>query len=98
MESIDLISSPLLRFGSTFFILVSGLSIFWKFDGSDFVAAYINIPIFVMLYSGWKIWKRTKIIPVADLDFVTGIPSVEETEETGTVEKAHGRKQVRQWM
>jgi len=83
-------------FGSVFFILVSGLSVFWHFNGSDFVAAYINLPIFALLYVGWKFSKKTKIVPLSQLDFVTGIPSLEETEETGNLEHAKGLQKLRQ--
>lgn len=40
----------------------------------------INIPIFFALYFGWKIFKKTKIWKPHEMDFVTGIPSIEETE------------------
>ena len=42
---------------------------------------YINIPLFFALYFGWKILKRTKIWKPMEMDFVTGIPSIEETEK-----------------
>ncbi|EIW79688.1 general amino acid permease 1 [Coniophora puteana RWD-64-598 SS2] len=64
-----------------FYILVSGVSTFWQFQASSFVAAYINIPIFLCLYTGYKIIFRTKIQPLADLDFVSNIPTLEETED-----------------
>ncbi|KAJ7235111.1 amino acid permease-domain-containing protein [Mycena haematopus] len=41
--------------------LFCGIPVFWAFNGSDFVAAYINIPLFWALYLGWKIAKKTKI-------------------------------------
>jgi len=85
-------------FWSVFFILVSGLSVFWHFNGSDLVAAYINVPIFALLYVGWKIFKKTKIVPLSQLDFATGIPSLEETEETGILEHAKGLQKVRQFL
>jgi len=85
-------------FWSIIFILVSGISVFWHFNGSDFVAAYINLPIFALLYVGWKIFKRTKIVPLSQLDFVTGIPSFEETEETGTVEVPRGIRKFKQFL
>ncbi|KAH9969763.1 general amino acid permease 1 [Russula dissimulans] len=85
-------------FWSIIFILVSGISVFWHFNGSDFVAAYINLPIFALLYVGWKIFKRTKIVPLSQLDFVTGIPSFEETEETGTVEVPQGIRKFKQFL
>jgi amino acid transporter len=40
----------------------------------------INIPIFFLLFVGWKIYKKTKFWKADDMDFVTGIPSVAETE------------------
>ena len=42
--------------------------------------ADINIPLFIALYVGWKVAKRTKVWKPHEMDFVTGIPSVEETE------------------
>ncbi|KAI9443348.1 general amino acid permease 1 [Lactarius indigo] len=85
-------------FWSIVFILVSGLSVFWHFNGPDFVAAYINLPIFALLYIGWKITKRTKIHPLSQLDFVTGIPSLEETEEKGVFERSTGVRRIRQFL
>ncbi|KAH9041986.1 general amino acid permease 1 [Lactarius pseudohatsudake] len=38
-------------FWSIVFIFVSGLSVFWHFNGPDFVAAYVNLPIFALSYS-----------------------------------------------
>ncbi|KAH9065285.1 general amino acid permease 1 [Lactarius vividus] len=73
---------------SNIFIFVSGLSVFWHFNGPDFVAAYINLPIFALLYVGWKIIKRTKI----------GIPLLEETEEKGIVERPTGMRKIRQFL
>ena len=40
----------------------------------------INIPLFIALYVGWKLVKRTKIWKPHEMDFVPGIPSLEETE------------------
>jgi len=85
-------------FWSTIFIFVSGLSVFWHFNSSDFIAAYINLPIFALLYVGWKIFKKTKIIPLSRLDFVTGIPSLEETEEKGILERPKGVQKIRQFV
>ncbi|KAJ3485871.1 hypothetical protein NLI96_g4646 [Meripilus lineatus] len=67
-------------FWTIIFILINGLSVFWDFNASDFLTAYINIPLFIVLYGGWKIIKRTKIWKPEEMDFVTGIPSLEETE------------------
>ena len=39
---------------------------------SDFLAAYIGIPIFFALYFFWKVFKRTHVIKDADADITTG--------------------------
>jgi len=67
-------------FWTIIFILINGFYIFWKFNVSDFLTCYINIPFFAILYFGHKVWKKTKVWGVDKMDFVTGIPTVEETE------------------
>ena len=67
-------------FWNTIFILINGYAVFWDFNASDFLTAYINIPLFAALYIGWKLIKRTKVWKPHEMDFVTGIPSLEETE------------------
>ncbi|KAI0741392.1 general amino acid permease 1 [Daedaleopsis nitida] len=67
-------------FWITIFILINGLTVFWAFNASDFLTAYINIPFFIALYVFWKLYKRTKIWKPLEMDFVTGIPTIEETE------------------
>jgi len=64
-----------------FFILINGFAVFFgKFNVSNFFTAYVNIPIFLILYVGYKIVKGTKVWKPLEMDFVTGIPSMEETE------------------
>ena len=58
-------------FWSTLFILVNGFAVFFEFNASDFLVAYINIPLFAGLYIGWKVYKRTKIWKPQEMDFVT---------------------------
>ncbi|KAJ7581832.1 general APC amino acid permease [Mycena floridula] len=67
-------------FWSLFFILVNGYAVFFKWNISDFLVAYINLPIFAVTFFGYKIIKKTKMWKPLEMDFVTGIPSLEETE------------------
>ncbi|OBZ74157.1 Arginine permease [Grifola frondosa] len=67
-------------FWISLFILINGFAVFWNFNASGFLTAYINIPIFGGLYAFWKIYKRTQIWKPHEMDFVTGIPTLEETE------------------
>lgn len=39
---------------------------------TDFLAAYIGIPIFIVLYGFWKIFKKTPWIQAQDADITTG--------------------------
>ncbi|TCD68026.1 hypothetical protein EIP91_011637 [Steccherinum ochraceum] len=65
---------------TTIFILINGFTVFWDFNAADFLVAYLNIPIFALLYFGWKVIKRTKIWSPTNMDFVTGIPTIDETD------------------
>ncbi|KAK0489295.1 general APC amino acid permease [Armillaria novae-zelandiae] len=69
-------------FWTVFFTLVNGYAVFFSFDISDFLVAYINLPIFASLYVGYKFIMRTRIWKPEDMDLVTGIPSIEETEKS----------------
>ena len=40
----------------------------------------IDIVLFLGLYFGYKLVKKTKIRKWEEMDFVTGIPTLEETE------------------
>ncbi|KAF8835975.1 hypothetical protein BDN67DRAFT_366182 [Paxillus ammoniavirescens] len=62
------------------FIIINGFWVFWDFNASDFLTCYVNIPIFFGLYFFWKFFKKTKMWKPEEMDFVTGIPTVEETE------------------
>jgi amino acid transporter len=39
---------------------------------ADFIAAYISIAIFIVVWVGWKVWHKTKWIPLEEIDFFTG--------------------------
>lgn len=67
-------------FWTIFFTLVNGYAVFFNFNVSDFLVAYINLPIFATLYFGYKFIMRTTVWKPKDMDMVTGIPSIEETE------------------
>ncbi|KAI5984926.1 general amino acid permease [Pisolithus marmoratus] len=70
-------------FWSVFYMLISGISVFWNFNASSFIASYINLPIILCLFIGYKLWYKTKIQPLAELDFTSHIPTLEETGDEG---------------
>ncbi|KAI0514978.1 amino acid permease/ SLC12A domain-containing protein [Xylaria bambusicola] len=56
-----------------FLVFISGYSVFIAgFAAVDFVFDYIVLVIFTLLYLSWKIFKKTKIVSLAEVDLVTG--------------------------
>lgn len=67
-------------FWTVLFVLINGFEVFFSWDTPLFITSYINVPIFFALWIGWRVYKRTRFWRASEMDFVTGIPSVEETE------------------
>ncbi|KAK4891162.1 hypothetical protein LTR27_010236 [Elasticomyces elasticus] len=60
-------------FLNTFLTFIAGYSVFvGGFHPVDFVINYIVVAVFTVLYVGWKIIKRTKVVPLMEVDLVTG--------------------------
>ncbi|KAI0035884.1 general amino acid permease 1 [Vararia minispora EC-137] len=76
------------------FILVNGFTVFFpeQWNLSNFLTAYINLPIFAALYIGYKVMKRTRFWRASEMDFLRGIPCLEETEEPEHPPKNLGEK------
>jgi amino acid transporter len=65
----------------TLLTLTNGFQVFTKsrWNVADFLAAYITIPIFLVLYLGHKIWFRTPfMIPVQHIDVMSGKKEMDE--------------------
>lgn len=58
-------------FWTSLFILINGFEVFFPghWNTSDFFVAYINIPIFFILFLGWKFYRRTKFWRAHEMDF-----------------------------
>lgn len=72
---------PYLAYGVIVFfsivIIFNGFSVFIGLPGKDFdyqsfITDYIGLPIFFGFYFIWKVIKRTRIIPAAEVDLFTG--------------------------
>ncbi|KAI9052380.1 hypothetical protein LZ554_003730 [Drepanopeziza brunnea f. sp. 'monogermtubi'] len=64
--------------------LTNGFQIFWpdKFSIADFLAAYITLPIFLVLYLGHKLWFRTPWArKIEDIDVLTGKKEMDQLAE-----------------
>ncbi|KAJ8122078.1 hypothetical protein ONZ43_g1632 [Nemania bipapillata] len=53
-----------------------------KFSAKTFVPPYIDIPIFAALFFGYKIVKKTRLVPLADMDLWSGKAEVDALEGT----------------
>lgn len=60
-------------FINIFLVLIAGYSDFvGGFHAVDFVVNYVVIAVFLVLYLGWKIIKRTKLVPLEEIDLISG--------------------------
>ncbi|KAK3300623.1 amino acid permease/ SLC12A domain-containing protein [Chaetomium fimeti] len=63
----------------TLLTLTNGFQVFARWDVGDFLAAYITIPIFLVLYLGHKLWFRTPWLRnVHEIDVLTGKREMDE--------------------
>jgi AAT family amino acid transporter len=59
---------------NSFLVLIQGWSAFSPtFDAVSFVSYYIELPVMLIMYVGWKLWKRTKIVKLEDMDLETDV-------------------------
>ncbi|KAI1149849.1 amino acid permease [Nemania diffusa] len=53
-----------------------------RFSAKTFVPPYIDIPIFAALFVGYKVVKRTRIVPLAEMDLWSGKAEIDSLEGT----------------
>lgn len=51
-----------------------------KFSAKTFVPPYIDIPIFLALFLGYKLWYRTKFVKLQDVDLWSGKEEIDRQE------------------
>ncbi|KAH8897448.1 amino-acid permease inda1 [Thozetella sp. PMI_491] len=67
----------------TLLTITNGFQTFMPFNYKNFIAAYITLPAFLILYIGHKIYSRTPFfIPDEKMDVVTGKKEMDELEAT----------------
>jgi amino acid transporter len=62
--------------------LTNGYAVFFDFNANDFVAAYITLPIVVLLYVCHMLWYKNYRLwaPLDEIDCITGLEQVEKDE------------------
>lgn len=54
----------------------SGWTTLKPFSASDFFSTYINIVLVIILYFGWKFYKKTSIVKLHEMDVYVFFPSL----------------------
>jgi AAT family amino acid transporter len=79
-------------------ILVQGWSCFSpRFSAVDFVSYYIELPLMLVMYVGWKWWKKTTVVPLERMDLETDTHSVDEVVLPQGVTESR-LKRFRNWL
>lgn len=80
--------APFQPYGSWFALIATGIITFFKgfdtfipFTKDTFVTSYIAIPTFFIFWIGYKVFYRTKLIPLDKIDLNTGRREILEEEE-----------------
>lgn len=66
---------------TTFVLLFYGYSSFTPWDVGTFFSYYAMAMIAAVTFSGWKILKRTRVVPAADADLVWERPAIDAYEQ-----------------
>lgn len=51
-----------------------------KFDYISFITGYLGIPLYLLMFLGYKVFKRSRWIPLEKCDFFTGKDKIDEEE------------------
>lgn len=58
---------------NVFLVFFQGYTAFLNpFSSTDFVINYILLPVFLILLVGFKLWKKTKLVKLSEMDIWTG--------------------------
>ncbi|KAI9047870.1 hypothetical protein LZ554_007672 [Drepanopeziza brunnea f. sp. 'monogermtubi'] len=83
-------------------VLVQGWSSFSpRFKAIDFVSYYVELPVMLVMYLGWKLWKRTRMVSYEDMDLETDVYVADERDlaETEREKTARGRfERIMRWF
>ena len=72
---------------NSFLVLVQGWSCFSPtFSLVDFVSFYLELPVMLAMYLGWKVFKKTKIVKLEEMDLETD--RYIESEDDQEIEKS----------
>ena len=80
---------------NSFLVLVQGWSCFSpSFNAVNFVSFYVELPIMLVMYLGWKVLKRTKVVKLLEMDLETDTYPVERLDPALEAEKSAWRERA----
>lgn len=87
--------APFQPYGSWFALVATGIITLFKgfdtfipFTKDTFVTSYIALPAFVLFWGGYKLYYRTRVIPLEKVDLTTGRAQIEAEEREFEHEEA----------
>jgi amino acid transporter len=87
--------APFQPWGAYFALVTTSIITFFKgydtfipFKTDTFITAYVAIPIFFVLWASYKLRFKTKVIPLAQVDLISGKREIDEEEEQFLAEQA----------
>ena len=87
--------APFQPWGAYFALTTTGIITFFKgydtfipFKTDTFVTAYVAVPTFFFLWAGYKLIFKTKMIPLEQVDLISGKREIDEEEERFLAEQA----------
>lgn len=81
---------------SVIILLTNGFAVFTKggWDPTSFVSAYLDIPLVLAAYLGWKFFKKTKIVALEDIPLAEVLAAARKEDELYELEKRGWRKYI----
>ena len=85
---------PYLSYFALFFftvvILLSAFTVFIKGQWATdvFIVNYICIPLFLIVWLGYKVWTKSKVVTVSQMDFFTGRRQLEALDEQAALKSS----------
>ncbi|KAG9048725.1 hypothetical protein FS837_012161 [Tulasnella sp. UAMH 9824] len=80
--------APFQPYGSYFALVITGIITFFKgfdtfmpWNHKTFITSYIGAPVFFALWLGYKLVYRTRVLPPAEVDLVSGKRQIDEEEQ-----------------
>ena len=80
---------------NSFLVLVQGWSSFSpSFSAVTFVSLYVELPIMLVMYLGWKLLKRTKVVKLIEMDLETDTYPAEKLDPAPSAGKSAWREKA----